>query len=195
MILTTWTGRELRTTVEVDWSRGRVFYTVGRVGTFTFERDLFGNTDGRAATLHVFYGRHEGEGYPYDQLPEPPVVFGVTLKGACGFNPEKLVQEPEHGHYMWRVDRAEGCEAPAGTRKRVHEICSALVTHYLTRDEYEAVEQARARYLAPARLRKHPDRINDLRGQIAALQADLAVELAGADVEAAMTMNGVARSA
>lgn len=190
MILKTWTGRELRVTTEVDWSRGRAFYVVDGIGTFTFERDRYGSTDQRANSLFLYYGRYDDDALYKHDLPEAPVVFGVKLGGAYGFDPAKFAG-PEHHNdrYAWHALRAgrAGGSVPAATRKRVHEIGSALLMHYMGRDDYAAIEQARARFLAPTRLREHTEHINELRGKIAALQAELAGELAGADVQAALT--------
>lgn len=195
MILKTFRGRELHVTTEVDWKYGRAVYVVDKVGTFTFERDPYGCIDDRRMqSLYIHYGRLEGDPWVSDDLPEAPIVYGVELTGACGFDPDNWLEYEtrRRPHYLWNANRKGGGSAPDGTTKRVHEICMALLTDYLARDDYAAIEQARARYLAPKRLRKHTKRIGELRAEIAALQAELAVELAGADLQASMTVDGPA---
>lgn len=192
MILKTWTGRELRVTTEVDRARGRAFYVVAGVGTFTLERDSYAAADAvRASRLHLYYGRFtDDHWYTGDRegYPEAPVVFGVKLGGGCVFDAEKLMADPGR-YFTWAARRAGGGEAPAKTRKRVHEIATAIVGHYLARDDFAAIEHARAIVAAPDRLRKHTKRIGELRDEIAALQAELSIELAAADVQAALLPN------
>jgi hypothetical protein len=177
----TWTGRVLRATTEVEWSTGRVFYVIDKFGTITLERDMFGTIDDRAGGLCIHYGRYDATASPFDRvLPEAPVVFGVKLQGATTVYLDTMA---ERKHYYWHACREGGGEAPAGTRKRIHEVCTAVVGHYLERDDFPAIEQARARHLAPARLKLHQERINKLRAELAEREAKLATELAGADVQ------------
>lgn len=184
-LLRTWTGRTLRVATEVDWTYGRAYYAVDQVGTFTLQRDRFGTIDDRANTLFVHYGRLEGDPFGSPDLPDAPTILGVTLSGACGVNPEALsVPGAERTHVAWQAGRPGGGKVPPKTLKRTHEICTALMSDYLTREDYAAIERARARYLAPIRLREHSARIHVLRQTIATAQAELADELAAADVQA-----------
>jgi hypothetical protein len=197
VILKTWTGRELRVTTEVDWAHGRAFYVIEKIGTFTIERDPYGEIDARADSLHIGYGRYSDElWFSRDPYPEAPVIFGVTLSGAIVIrDPSKYTDEPSRSHHGWHAMRAGGGEAPPATRKRTHEICCALLVHYLNRDDNPAIEHARALHHAPKRLRQRTERIGELRKQIAALQADLGVELAAADLDAALLANSNVRTA
>jgi hypothetical protein len=185
---------------EIVWEYGRVIYTVDKVGCFTIERDHFGNIDQRADSLYIAYGRIETEHHPraYDSpvLPDAPVVNGVQLgNGGCGFNPDKLSADPDGRGYLqeWPVFRPANrgliINDPVSdaTRKRVKYICVALMSHYLNRPDYPAIERARARYLAPTRLRQHTERITELRAQIAQATAELDVQLKSADYQALMT--------
>lgn len=194
-------SRTIRVTDEILWEYGRVLYRVDKVGSFTVERDHFGNIDQGANSLYVAYGRVETQHHPraYDShtLPDAPVISGVTLaNGGCGFNPDKVLEELDGGKTyihewpVWRVPR----DTPVSdaTRKRVKYICVALMAHYLDRPEYQAIERARARYLAPGRLAQHRERIDELRQQVSSLQAELNAQLVMADQALALTMPEVA---
>lgn len=190
IILKTADSRTIRVSDEILWEFGRVIYRVDKVGSFTVERDHFGNIDQGANSLYIAYGRVETEHHPrsYDAptLPDAPVINGVTIaNGGCGFTPDLLLEELDgKGRYIhewpvWRTPR----DTPVSdaTRKRVKYICVALMAHYLDRPEYQAIEQARARYLAPDRLTQHQERIDALRQQIKGLQAELDEQLLMAD--------------
>lgn len=194
--LKTGDSRTIRVADEILWEYGRVVYQVDKVGSFTVERDHFGNIDYRADSLYVAYGRvdtpHHPQEYNNPTLPDAPVISGVTIaNGGCGFSPDKLLEELDggkpyiHEWPVWRTPRATAVSD--ATRKRVKYICVALMVHYLDRPEYQAIERARARYLAPGRLSQHRERITELRQGIAAREAELAEQLVMADRAAALT--------
>lgn len=192
MILATESGRALSVTSEVLWDLGRVVYVVDKVGTFTMERDEYGRTDDRARALHVHYGRHDGEDwYSGDEpLPDAPVVFGITITGGATYPEERFTDPAYRPSWYWPARRARsagGGAVPTRTAGRVEAIVRVLTLDYITRPDYDAIEHARAQYLAPTRLRKHHSRITELREQVARFTVELDRELRLADVQAAIT--------
>ncbi len=196
--LITPTGRTLDVTVDGPDEAGRVFYTVARVGgtkvgTFTIGPDDT-HIDGEGGVC-VSYGRaplrHHGRG----DLPEAPVLFGVTLAGLAVFRPSSMraARYPSSWLVCRRtVDQHRTAYVPEGTHARAADIVRALVEDWEARDDNDALWAAHVRHLAPGRLASLTRRADDLRRDIAKLQSELAQVLAEADVQAALIDPGAA---
>lgn len=192
-------SRTIRITSEVLWEYGRVVYRVDKVGSFSLHRNPYGEIDDSADSIHLAYGRVDTEREPFrlaaQALPDAPVINGVTISGGCGFNPDKMLEaldsKGRHSYdpflYSWPVQRVPLGGVSDVVRKRVKYICIALAAYYLECPEYQAIERARARHLAPGMLRKHQVRINELRQEIRGLDAELAEQLVMADRVADLT--------
>lgn len=183
-----WTigGRRHKVTTEVLWEIGAVVYVVDKVGTFTVIRDIYSSG---SDTLHILYGRYDGTRVHWgnNPMPEAPVLFGITLVGGAGFDPAKFTDPNWSRSWGWPCHRESGGSAPAATCHRAEEYCRAITLDYLARDDYAAIERARAVYSAPTRLHQLGRDIDDVRGEIATRQAKLAALLAEADSVAAFT--------
>lgn len=192
-------SRTIRITSEILWEYGRVIYRVDKVGSFSLHRNPYGEIDDSGDSIHLAYGRVDTEREPFrrdgDALPDAPVVNGVMISGGCGFNPDKMLEACNSGGkheydpflYSWPVQRVPSGQVSDVVRKRVKYICIALAAYYLECPEYQAIERARSRHLAPGMLRKHQERINELRQEIRGLDAKLSEQLVMADRVADLT--------
>jgi hypothetical protein len=195
LIFTTDASRRLSVDVEVIQEFGRVVYTVAKVGTFTIERDAY---ESNSENLFIHYGRHDtASRYRYDDpLPEAPVFFGITLIGGAGFDPVRFTDpDSVKRWYTWPARRQSRGSVPDATAKRAEEICRFITLDYLERDDYPAIERARARHLAPGRLAGHQCEIDRLRGEIATRQAQLAEQIQLADQQATLINPAAAETA
>lgn len=138
---------------EADYSTGRVFYTVPRVGTFTLEpgQDLDGWRDDPLC-VHMTYGRapltwHSG----YAPLPDAPVLYGITLVGAAVFG-----TDPEPPTWGFPCRRSTGpytaTSVPPRTAQRARAIALELAGDWLARPDRGRLLDAHRMWKAPARL-------------------------------------------
>jgi hypothetical protein len=125
-------------------------------------------------------------------LPEAPVFFGIPLVGGAGFDQARFT-DPDSARkrwYSWPARRQSRGSVPYATAKRVEEICRFITLDYLERDDYPAIERARARRRLAGRQREIR-----LRGEIATRQAQLAEETQLADQHATLINPAAAETA
>jgi hypothetical protein len=145
-------ARPPRFTVEVG-TNGRVYYTVDRVGVFTLEPNPY-QDDG---SILVSHGR--GSAYltsSYKNLPEAPVIYGITLLGGSVYNPDRDKANPWARITVRRLtDRYTGQSVPDATRRRTEAIIEVLAGDWLQRPDLPLLKAAAQCQLLPARIREH----------------------------------------
>lgn len=143
----------LRFSSEPDYATGRVFYTVPRVGLFTFEpgQSVDGWRDD-PLRVHMTYGRapltwHNG----YLPLPDAPVLYGITLVGAAVFT-----VDPEPSTWGFPCRRSTGSctstSVPPRTASRARSIALALSADWMDRPDRQRLLDAHSLWKAPGRL-------------------------------------------
>jgi hypothetical protein len=197
VILTTTAGKRITVEAEVDHEAGVVFYTVAKVGTFTIGPDIYSSSqdyseDPRPRYVHVTYGRFVGYPYAYTSPPEAPVIYGVTLTGGAVLDPSTLDDlTPWRFPCRRYMGPYSAMSAPDGVKRRCLDITVALLRDYFARPDLDVIERAHQRRQAPGMYAGHVAEIKRLREEIAEREGRLSVELARADVWAAVMAPGL----
>lgn len=187
-LLTTYEGRPLPVDYEHDWERGCTTYRTKHGGFLLKPPDVRDH----GIEIEVQYGiGHPSRYYGYEDRPEAPVFFGITLHGATVVRPDDM--KDGWGEMWVSAHRLTGRlttePVPTATRRRVADVVYTLAHHWRDLPEHLTLRHAFEVWKAPGRLSElehmigirvkqiqdDRDELNEWR-RLAGIQASLAAE-------------------